>query len=113
VFPKVKPGGYIGGDDFTPNIWQHKTMFEPTLVCPFAVYFAEAVGATIYALPYSQFCLHKVERDKFKFIDLTGQYGNLQLRGQLAPEAMLKLSVGERFPRLTRVLSKARRLIRE
>jgi hypothetical protein len=111
VFPKVKLGGYIGGDDFTPNIWQHKTRFEPTLVFPFAVYFAEAVGATIYALPYSQFCLRKTERENFKFIDLTGQYRDLQLRGQLAPERMLKLSLDERFPRLMRVLGKARRLV--
>ena len=111
VFPKVKPGGYVGGDDFAPNMWQHKTKFEPTLVFPFAVYFAEAVGATIYALPYSQFCLQKAEGDTFQFIDLTGQYGNLQLRSQLAPERMLRLSMGERFPRLARVLGKARRLI--
>ncbi|HKF06075.1 MAG TPA: class I SAM-dependent methyltransferase [Candidatus Sulfotelmatobacter sp.] len=111
VFPKVKVRGYIGGDDFTPNIWQHKTKFEPTLVFPFAAYFAEAVGATIYALPYSQFCLHKAEQDNFRFIDLTGQYGDLELRSQLAPERMLKLSLGERFPRLMRVLGKARRLI--
>lgn len=111
VFPKVKLGGYIGGDDFTPNMWQHKTRFEPTLVCPFAVYFAEAVGATIYGLPYSQFCLRKTEQKTFKFIDLTGQYGDLQLRSQLAPERMLKLSLAERFPRLMRMLGKARRMI--
>jgi len=111
VFPKVRPGGYIGGDDFTPSMWQHKTRFEPTLVFPFAVYFAEAVGATIYALPYSQFCLHKIEPKKFKFIDLTGQYGDLELRRQLAPGRMLKLSLGEHFPLLMRVLNKARRLI--
>lgn len=111
VFPKVKLGGYIGGDDFTSNMWQHRIKFEPTLVFPFAVYFAEAVGATIYALPYSQFCLRKTQEENFKFIDLTGQYGDPQLRSQLAPERMLKLSLGERFPRLTRVLNKARRLI--
>ena len=23
VFPKVRPGGWIGGDDFRPSIWQH------------------------------------------------------------------------------------------
>lgn len=111
VFPKVRAGGYIGGDDFTPSMWQHKTRFEPTLVFPYAVYFAEAVGATIYALPYWQFCLQKTDQRNFKFIDLTGQYGDLQLRSQLAPEKMLKLSLAERLPRLMRVLGKARRLI--
>jgi len=54
LFPKIKTGGWIGGDDFCRSIWQHATAFEPTLVFPFAVYFAEAVGALIYALPYSQ-----------------------------------------------------------
>jgi hypothetical protein len=55
VYPKVRSGGFLGGDDFTRSVWEHNTRFEPTLVFPFAVYFAEAVGATIYALPYSQF----------------------------------------------------------
>ncbi len=111
VYPKVKIGGYIGGDDFTPTMWQHKTHVEPTLVFPFAVYFAEAVGATIYSLPYSQFCLHKSGQSNFSFVDLTGQYKDLGLRSQLAPERVLKLSLGERFPRLMQLLGRARRLI--
>jgi hypothetical protein len=111
IFSKVRVGGYIGGDDFTPNMWQHKIKFEPTLVFPFAVYFAEAVGAPIFALPHSQFCLQKTGQENFKFIDLTGQYRDLQLCSQLAPEKMLNLSLGERFPRLMRLLRKARRLV--
>lgn len=110
-YPKVRIGGYIGGDDFTPTMWQHKTQYEPTLVFPFAVYFAEAVGATIYALPHSQFCLHKSGRSKFTFVDLTEQYRDLGLRSQLAPETMLKLSLSERFPRFAQVLRRAKRLI--
>ena len=51
VYPKVRAGGFLGGDDFNRSIWQHNTSFEPTLVFPFAVYFAEAVGATIYGTP--------------------------------------------------------------
>src|SRR6266568_8067711 len=43
VYPKVRVGGFLTGDDFTSSIWEHKTTFEPTLVYPFAVYFAEAV----------------------------------------------------------------------
>jgi hypothetical protein len=31
VYPKVKVGGFIGGDDFSKTIWMHKTSFEPTL----------------------------------------------------------------------------------
>lgn len=111
VYPKVRVGGYLGGDDFTTSMWQHKTEFEPTLVFPFAVYFAEAVGATIYALPYSQFCLHKCGRCNFSFVDLTGEYKDLGLRSQLAPELLFKLSLSERFPRFMQVLRKAKRLI--
>src|SRR6266478_634244 len=44
VYPKVRMGGLLGGDDFTNSMWEHRTTFEPTLVFPFAVYFAEAVG---------------------------------------------------------------------
>lgn len=111
VFPKVKVGGYIGGDDFTPTMWQHKTQFEPTLVFPFAVYFAEAVGATIYALPHSQFCLHKSGQSNFNFVDLMGQYKDLGLRSQVAPGRLLKLSLSERFPRFTQVLRRVKRFI--
>lgn len=48
VYPKIRDGGWIGGDDFSATIWQHSSEFEPTLVFPFAVYFAEAVGADIW-----------------------------------------------------------------
>jgi hypothetical protein len=108
VYPKVRAGGFLGGDDFTRSVWEHKTKFEPTLVFPFAVYFAEAVGATIYALPYSQFCLQKSTGGQFRFIDLTGQYDDVGLRNQFAPEKLLKITMSERFPRLTRVARKTR-----
>ena len=107
VYPKVKVGGFIGGDDFSSTIWQHNTGFEPTLVCPFAVYFAEAVGATIYALPNSQFCMQKAGSGNFSFVDLTGQYHDLTLRNQVLPQKSLKVWFSERYPRLTRI---ARRL---
>jgi hypothetical protein len=106
----VKPDGFIGGDDFTPSLWQHKTSFEPSLVFPFAVYFAEAVDATIYALPYSQFCLQKNAQRGFSFVDLTGQYGDVTLQNQFAPRRVLKLAFGERFPRLSRLLARATRM---
>jgi predicted O-methyltransferase YrrM len=111
VYPKVRTGGFLGGDDFTRSVWEHNTRFEPTLVFPFAVYFAEAVGATIYALPYSQFCLQKTTSSKFVFVDLTGHYDDVGLRNQFAPEKLLKLAAGERFPRLLRVARKIRGLL--
>jgi hypothetical protein len=111
LYPKLREGGLLGGDDFTRSIWEHKTSFEPTLVFPFAVYFAEAVCARIYALPHSQFCFQKTKSGQFAFVDLTGQYDEVALRGQFAPERILKIAAGERFPRLMRVARKTRALL--
>ena len=111
VYPKVRDGGFLGGDDFTSSVWEHKSSFEPTLVFPFAVYFAEAVGATIYALPYAQFCLQKKNGGRFAFVDLTGEYSDLGLGNQFTPEKVLKLIAEERFPRLMRIARKMKSLL--
>jgi hypothetical protein len=108
VYPKVKVGGYLTGDDFSSSIWQHKTAFEPTLVFPLSVYFAEAVGATIFALPHSQFCLQKSAERHFSFVDLTGEYGDTSLRNQVASEKVLKIAMRERFPGIMSALRKAK-----
>jgi hypothetical protein len=83
-FGKVKPAGIIGGDDFCRTIWQHESAFEPTLVFPFSVYFAEATKSRIYALPFNQFVIQKAPRgeESYHFIDLTGRYRDLTLLGQ-------------------------------
>jgi hypothetical protein len=78
LFDKVKDSGFIGGDDFNCNPWQHGTGFEPTLVCPFAVYFAEAMNVPIRALPHGQFLIHK-QPSGFKFVDPANRYANLSL----------------------------------
>ena len=83
VFPKIREGGWIGGDDFSPSIWQHSAEFEPTLVFPLAVHFAEAVGARIYGLPFKQFLIEKAPGGTHEFIDLTGRYADLELGRQL------------------------------
>jgi hypothetical protein len=108
VYPKIRPGGFLGGDDFTRSVWEHNTAFEPTLVFPFAVYFAEAVGATIYALPHAQFCLEKGNGAQFAFVDLTGYYDDLGLRDQFTSAKLLKLKLWERFPRLMQLVRKTR-----
>jgi hypothetical protein len=109
VYPKVRSGGLIGGDDFCENVWYHSSQFEPSLVFPFAVYFAVAVGAAIYSLPNMQFCLYKPEEPRFEFVDLTGgEFGEISLRHQFAPQKFLTLMLGERFPRLTRIVAKAK-----
>jgi hypothetical protein len=74
VWNKVRPGGWIGGDDFRPNIWHHGQKFEPTMVFPFAVYFAEAAGCPIYGLPFRQFLIEKAPERGFSFTDLTDNY---------------------------------------
>lgn len=79
VLPKIKEGGFIGGDDFAKDPWQHSARFEPTLVCPFSVYFAEAMDLPIVALPFDQFLIHKRAGGHFSFTDTTGNYGRLSL----------------------------------
>ncbi|HYA25079.1 MAG TPA: class I SAM-dependent methyltransferase [Terriglobales bacterium] len=111
VYPKIRTGGFLGGDDFSRTIWSHRTSFEPTLVFPFAVYFAEAVGATIYSLPNIQFLLHKTEQRTFGFVDLVGQYDDLSLRSHVTPEKMIRLFLGEKFPRLLGLFRKIRQTV--
>lgn len=82
AWPKVVAGGYLCGDDFTRSMWQHRDEFEPTLVFPFAVYFAEAVGAPIYALPHNQYVIHKVDAEH-RFVDLTGRYDKTTVRAAM------------------------------
>jgi len=108
VYPKVRIGGFLTGDDFTPSIWEHDTTFEPTLVFPLAVYFAEAVGATIFALPNSQFCMQKTSERHFSFIDLTGKYSDITIGKQVAPESLLRLMARERFPKTMSILRKSK-----
>jgi methyltransferase family protein len=84
VYPRIRDGGWIGGDDFSPSIWQHEQQYEPTLVFPFAVYFAEAVGSRIYGLPHGQFLIEKRHYDAFEFVDLTGTYGHRDLLSQMS-----------------------------
>ncbi|MBL8658706.1 MAG: class I SAM-dependent methyltransferase [Rhodospirillales bacterium] len=96
--PRVREGGWIGGDDFHSSIWQHSTAFEPTLVFPFSVYFAEAIGARIYGLPYNQFLMVKSAVKEFKFVDLTGRFSDVGLKGQFHPDRFLKQKMAEAFP---------------
>jgi len=80
VFPKIRDGGLIGGDDFVNKPWQHGAAYEPTLVCPFAVYFAEAMRLSFLALPHKQFLIQKAADAGFSFVDLVGTYSDLSLK---------------------------------
>lgn len=86
VHAKVCDGGWIGGDDFSRSIWQHGPKFEPTLVFPFAVYFAEAAGLRIHALPHAQFLIEKRPDAGFEFVDLTGKYRHVDLLGAMTSQ---------------------------
>ncbi len=81
VLPKIKQGGIIGGDDFTTTPWQHDLRFEPTLVFPYSVYFAEAMDLPILALPHNQFLIKKDAAASFSFLDATGKYADTSLKG--------------------------------
>ena len=80
VLPKIKDGGLIGGDDFVNKPWQHGAAYEPTLVCPFAVYFAEAMRLPFVALPHKQFLIQKAADGAFSLVDLVGTYSDLSLK---------------------------------
>ena len=83
VYPKVREGGWIGGDDFCRSIFQHSEKYEPTLVFPYAVYFAEAMGARILALPHKQFLMEKITGGDHEFVDIVGRYRATTLKAQL------------------------------
>jgi hypothetical protein len=51
--------------------------YEPTLVFPFALYFAEAKDHKIFALPYKQFLMIKGMTD-FEMINLSKHKYHLQ-----------------------------------
>jgi len=83
LYPKVKYGGLILGDDLSPTIWQHSEKYEPSLVFPFAVHFAEAMRCPIFAGPFNQFVILKMPHQGFSFTDLTQSYPKTGLLAQL------------------------------
>jgi hypothetical protein len=112
MYPKVRVGGFLGGDDLDLLVWKHGTTFEPSMVFPVAIHFAEAVGATIYALPDTQFLIHKTGTQRFAFIDLTGRYKDLGVRDQFTPDRLLRVVFREQFPRLWRAAVRAKFIAR-
>jgi predicted O-methyltransferase YrrM len=105
-YPKVRHGGWIAGDDFSPSIWQHGPRFEPTLVFPFAVYFAESLGLRIFGLPHNQFLIENRAESGYEFRDLTNRYRHRDLRTQTSPRTKRKAD----RPTKTAFLRRLRRL---
>ena len=85
IYPKLRDGGILAGDDFYPSLWQHSTQFEPTFVFPMAVHFAEALGCIIYGLPFNQFAIvvDRSPSSSFEFRDLTDKYKSTAVRDLL------------------------------
>jgi Methyltransferase domain len=110
ILPKMRPNGWIGGDDFEPNVWQHPLRYEPTFVFPYAVYFAEAIGAVIYAVGFNQFLMSVPEpgresADTPAFVDRTGQYRTITVAPALRRPAPWR-------PALRVAVHRGRRLVR-
>lgn len=93
MLPKVRVGGLLGGDDFSRNPWQHDARYEPTLVFPYAVFFAEAMDLPIAALPFDQFLIRNTPDEGFSFTDLAGRYGDASLHA-LAAQGPISRLVG-------------------
>src|SRR3954451_11830378 len=100
LLPKVKQGGLIGRADFPNTPWQHGIEFEPTLVCPFSVYFAEAMDMPIVALPFDQFIMQKASNSSFTFADPTGSYRDISLNR--LPLSVFKSAIKGKVKRLFR-----------
>lgn len=98
IWPKLRPGGLLIGDDFMPSIWQHSPEFEPSAVFPFAVHFAEAHDCPIVAIGHNQFAMRKGERG-FQFIDPGRNYPPTALLGQIAPPRNRDGLIGRFFGR--------------
>jgi len=105
ILPKIRPDGSIGGDDFSPNVWQHAKHYEPSLVFPYAIYFAEAMKLRISALGFNQFLMHFREGSPPVFSDHTGQYPSATVLAALEGVARARRRGGV-ARRLKRVLDR-------
>ena len=66
---KFSKNSWIILDDVCENIWQHGINYQPTLVWPFAKYFSQFYGYSIFLLPYNQALL--IPGKRFKVFNLS------------------------------------------
>lgn len=85
MLPKIKPGGFLFGDDLTKTLWQHGPEFSPTQVFPFVAYFAEAHNLPFFSLPHGQWLIIVRASEEFEWVDFDGfkdvPIDDLYLRG--------------------------------
>lgn len=58
-WPKIRPGGVLGGDDFVEDILQHGASYDPTMVRPAVLGFADATKNVTLFHNASQFAIVK------------------------------------------------------
>ena len=97
IWPKIRDGAWIGGDDFSASIWQHGRDFEPSLVFPFAVHFAEGVNCPITALGGDQFLIQKIKG--FTFSGDTQYFPSMEIGPQLNPQSRIGKFLGRWAPK--------------
>lgn len=83
MLPKIKLKGLIVGDDFNKNTMNSHMGFEPTMVCPYAMYFAEAMNLPFVCLPFNQFLIVNDPSQGYRLIDFVGGYKDLSLKKML------------------------------
>lgn len=111
LYPKIRYGGGIGGDDFTATPLQHFPDYEPSFVFPYAVYFAEATSNPIYGLPYNQFLMMKHTENQYQFCDIVGKYVSTDMKSQLSPRIYAIRYMTSRAPWLLKIRRMMRSII--
>ena len=97
MLPKVRPGGVICGDDFSKTIWQHGPDYDPTMVFPYALYFAEAHDLPVVTLPFSQFLIVNSPDAGYRLTDYAN-YTDLTVRDVFVPPVSLTEKIKSAVP---------------
>ena len=58
-WPKVRPGGILGGDDFVEGLAQHGHNYDPTMVRPAVLGFVDATPGAVLEHNATQFSIRK------------------------------------------------------
>lgn len=99
IWPKVKVGGFVGGDDYRPGIkWKHRH-WEPVMVFPFVNYFALGMQLSLTALGHDQFLLKKPYSDgHYGFNGHTREYLGREFREAFCLRSILRNRIESLFP---------------